>query len=144
MSPTALSRPTLCHLTPVRFPSGASVAHAIRREGTWHHDRLSTPTCGASNKYGHDVELSPSSSAGPAGPVQRGEGRRDPGSPFPPRSLSLSCNLYLPLTYIRGGRTPHDGGSRLFVFSPFSKDSLKYVHDGKILENGPRAWRHPR
>jgi hypothetical protein len=29
-------------------------------------------------------------------------------------------------------------------FSHFLKDSLKYTLGGKILENRPRAWRHPR
>jgi hypothetical protein len=30
------------------------------------------------------------------------------------------------------------------IFSPFSKDFLKYASDGKISENGIRAGRHPR
>jgi hypothetical protein len=126
--PMASGRLTLFHLTHVLFPSRAPVAHSSRRDGTERHDQLMTPVCGTSGKWGHNVEPSPSSSTPRHGAVpiviyrtggtwQGGEGRCDPGSPFPPRSLShVTCTF--PLAYKRGGRTPHRGGRNPIQLNP--------------------------
>jgi hypothetical protein len=58
----------------------------------------------------------------------------------------------LPTTGARGSIVAQSGPPKqkealtvFFIFlAPFSKDFLKYTPDGKISENGPKAWRHPR
>ena len=59
--------PVVFCLTLVRTLTGASVHHDVRRDGVEHHDRQMTPTYGASDEQGHDMEPSLLTSTGLVG-----------------------------------------------------------------------------
>ena len=53
----------------VRTLTGASVHHDVRQDGVERHDRETTLAHGASDKQGHDVELSLLTFIGSASPA---------------------------------------------------------------------------
>ena len=59
----------LFYLTLVRALIGVLVHHDVRKDGVERYDREMTPTHGASDRQGHDVELSLLTSTGLAGPA---------------------------------------------------------------------------
>jgi hypothetical protein len=130
---TASGRPLLRNVTPVRFPSRASIAHTTCRDGTGCHDRQTAPACGASGKWGHNVEIFPSSTSIRAtGPTQGGKDDVTSKALFL-LVLSLSCNCNFPLTYKRGGRIPHKGGRK--ELDPTESDLTPF--DSSIRDLGP-------
>ena len=59
--------PVLFCLTLVRALIGASVHHDVRQDRVERHDWKMTPTQGASNEQGHNMELSMLTSTGSVG-----------------------------------------------------------------------------
>jgi hypothetical protein len=134
--PTTSGRLTLWHLTPVRFSSRAPVAHTTCQDGTGCHDRLMMPVCGASGKWGHDVEPSPSSSTPRCGAIPiviyriGGTHARSLMTMWPQKPFSSSFSLShvaftFPLTYKRGDRTPHRVGTGSNRIQP---NSVRFFH----------------
>jgi hypothetical protein len=117
----------MCCLIPVRLLSGESVDHAVRQDGTEHHDRLTMPTCGASGKQGHDMEPSPLPSMSRRGAIlvivyttsgTRPSEKKDDMAPGVSSSRFFLFLLSLSLSYPRSfrsikGKAERPNGGRL-------------------------------